>query len=362
MMLMPMAYENKIRSMRLIVAFVAVFLNILLGDSWAGAPDDGAGVKARVAVAKFGANDSFTQRYGGWDVGGGLSAQLVTELINSGQVIVVERGILSQIIREQELANSKLVTKETAAQVGRLLGVDYLIVGEVTEFEQKAVGAGGHVGLFDWFFPKISGEFTAAHVGIDLRVIDTTTGEILHSHRATGRAWDKAGAFELNSPLSFTFGADAFHKTPLGKATRKVMNDALGFILGSVQERLESYSSWLGKVIHVEDQIVYINAGSISQVNVGDRLSVFSIKKVLTDPETNQMVGMIETPIGELGVISTKERFSRARIVRGNVLPKKGDIVRFADPVAVPGSGTKRPARKGLEQLSYQDTDYLVLE
>ncbi len=334
----------------------------LRGPAWAAAAGETGGVKVRVAVAKFGANDSFTQRYGGWDVGGGLSAQLVTELINSGQVIVVERGILSQIIREQELANSKLVTKETAAQVGKLLGVDYLIVGEVTEFEQKAVGAGGHFGLFDWFFPKVSGDFTAAHVGIDLRVIDTTTGEILHSHRASGRAWDKAGAVELNSPISFTFGADAFHKTPLGKATRKVINDALGFILGSIQERLESYSNWVGKVIHVEGQLIYINAGSISQVNVGDRLSVFSIKKVLTDPETNQVVGLIESPIGELGVVSTKEKFSMARVVEGRVLPKKGDVVRFAKPSAIPGASGARPGAKGLEQLSYQDADYLVLE
>ncbi len=320
-------------------------------------------MKVRVAVAKFGANDRFAQIYGGWDIGGGLSAQLVTELIDSGQVIVVERGILSQIIQEQELANAKLVTKETAAQVGKLLGVDYLIVGEVTEFEQRAVGGGGHFGLFKWFFPKVSGEFTAAHVGIDLRVIDTTTGEILHSHRASGRAWEKAGAVELNSIVNFTFGADAFQKTPLGKATRKVIGESLQFVLGAVQKRLESYASWVGKVIHVENETIYLNAGVSSQVQTGDRLSVFSIKKVLTDPETNQVVGLIENPIGELVVTGAKEKFSTARVVNATAIPKKGDIVRFAESFANPSVGGDLEAEADYQKLSYSDgAQYSVLE
>lgn len=311
----------------------------------------GTGTKVRVAVARFGATDRFAQVYGGWDIGGGLAAQVVTELINSGKVIVVERAILSQIMREQELSASKLVTKETAAQVGQLLGVDYLIVGEVTEFEQKAVGGGARVGLLTWLFPKGSAEFSAAHVAVDLRVIDTSTGEILQSHRSEGRAWEKAVAIDLNIP-TLTFGGDAFHKTPLGKATRQVIQDALGFLLGAVQERVRNYS-WLGKIIHQEESLVYLNAGTAAGVHIGDRLSVFSIKKVLTDPETNQVVGLIENPVGELTVVFVSQKFSKARIV-GNTVPHKGDIVRFSDKAA-------RQEMNGEGSLLYGETDKLAL-
>ena len=338
---------------RLIFLMVFILISQTPATWGADAPGAGTGAKVRVAVARFGANDRFAQVYGGWDIGGGLAAQLVTELINSGNVIVVERAILSQVIREQELTASKLVTKETAAQVGQLLGVDYLIVGEVTEFEQKAVGGGGHAGLFKWLFPKASAEFTAAHVGIDLRVIDTSTGEILHSHRAEGRAWEKAVALEMNALGSFTFGGDAFHKTPLGKATRQVIHESLGFVLGAVQERLRSYSTWVGKVIHLEETLAYVNAGSNAQVHVGDRLSVFSIKKVLTDPETNQVVGLIENPIGELTVVFVAEKFSKARI-NGNTAPHKGDIVRFSDK-------TPRPSLNGDGANPYGDISGLAV-
>lgn len=349
------------------IAFILILLMIMVfvvfqGRSFASEHNT-SGAKVRVAVARFGATDRFAQAYGGWDIGGGLSAQLVTELIDSGQVIVVERAILSQILREQELTDSKLVTKETAAQVGQLLGVDYLIVGQVTEFEQKAVGGGGRAGWLSGIFPKVSAEFTAAHVGIDLRIIDTSTGEILRSHRANGRAWEKAGAIDLSFP-TLTLGGDAFHKTPLGKATRKVIRESLQFVLGAVQERLSSYASWMGKVIHVEDQTIYVNAGTISQVQMGDRLSVFSIKKVLTDPETNQVVGLIEEQVGELLVTSAQEKFSKTRILNATALPKKGDVVRFAESYANPGTSGELSVDEGYQKLSYSDAEpgYSVLD
>lgn len=333
---------------------VAILCSLSLGlpPAWAEPVAAGPAGKVRVAVARFGATDRFAQVYGGWDIGGGLAAQVVTELINTGKVVVVERAILSQIMREQELSASKLVTKETAAQVGQLLGVDYLIVGEVTEFEQKAVGVGGRAGFLTWLFPKASAEFTAAHVAIDLRIIDTSTGEILHSYRSEGRAWEKAVAIDINFP-TLTFGGDAFHKTPLGKATRQTIQDALGFILGAVQERLRTHSTGLGKVIHLEENLVYINAGANAQVHVGDRLSIFSVKKVLTDPETNQVVGVIENPIGELSVVFVSEKFSKARVL-GNTLPHKGDIVRFSDK-------NPRFGSQGEETIPYGDVKGLTV-
>ena len=344
------------------IGVLGIFLSVCLHlQAWGADPAaPGASAKVRVAVARFGATDRFAQVYGGWDIGGGLAAQVVTELINTGKVIVVERAILSQIMREQELSASKLVTKETAAQVGQLLGVDYLIVGEVTEFEQKAVGAGGHVGLLTWLFPKASAEFSAAHVAIDLRIIDTSTGEIIHSHRSEGRAWEKAAAVDLSLP-TLTFGGDAFHKTPLGKATRQTIQDAIGFVLGAVQERLRTYSTGLGKVIHLEDNLVYVNAGAYAQVHVGDRLSVFSVKKVLTDPETNQVVGVIENPIGELTVVFVSEKFSKARIV-GNAMPKKGDIVRFSEKSRTGINGEDANPYGDVNGLTVAKSGYPILD
>jgi len=50
------------------------------------------GAKKSIAAVKFDANGAFLNSYGGWDVGGGLSAIMVSELKNTGAFRVVNRS------------------------------------------------------------------------------------------------------------------------------------------------------------------------------------------------------------------------------------------------------------------------------
>ena len=284
------------------------------------------GPKSRVAVSQFGATDKFAAFYGGWNIGGGLAAQLVTALIDTGRVVVVERAILSKVLIEQELGQSRLSSSFTQTPAGQLLGVDYLIVGEVTEFEERQMGGGGNLSVMKGFGPKVSGEAVAAQVGIDLRVIDTRTGEILHSHRAQGRAWEKAFATKVDYKF-IEFGGDAFHKTPLGQATRRAINDALQFILTVVEKRTTEFS-WLGRVVEVEGNQIYIDAGRLANIQNGDRFLISTVRKVLTAPETNEILGLVENPVGVAQAIDVESKYTRATIL-GNAHPKVGDIIRF---------------------------------
>jgi curli biogenesis system outer membrane secretion channel CsgG len=281
--------------------------------------------KMRVAVAKFGATDRFASVYGGWNIGGGLSAQLVTELIKTGRVVVVERAILSKVLIEQELGESQLLTPMTKTPAGHLLGVDYLIVGEVTEFEERQIGAGAAAGFLG---AKVGGEISAAHVGIDLRLVDTRTGEILYSHQAQGKAWEKAAGAKVDYKL-INFGGDAFHKTPLGRACRRAIRDAVNFVLGVIEKQVEDFS-WLGLIVEVDREMVYFNAGSGQEIIPGDRFRISTIKKVLTDPETNQVIGLIENKLGLAQAVYVDQKYTKARIL-GKFRPRVGDIVRFAD-------------------------------
>ena len=61
------------------------------------------GPKRTIAVGKFDAIGAFTQKYGDWDIGGGLAAMLTSALVKSDRFVVIERAELSQILSEQEL-------------------------------------------------------------------------------------------------------------------------------------------------------------------------------------------------------------------------------------------------------------------
>lgn len=64
----------------------------------------------------------------------GASELVRAELYSRGDLRLVERGRLAQVLQEQALALSGL-TEGDAAQVGRLVEADYILLGSVTEFD-----------------------------------------------------------------------------------------------------------------------------------------------------------------------------------------------------------------------------------
>lgn len=281
-----------------------------------------SGPKKRIAVARFDAAGSFVAVYGSWDVGGGLAAQLTTALIDSGRFIVVERAELAGVLREQEMGLQKVVSKETAAQVSRVLGAQLLVKGAVTEFEQKAGGGGLRLGVgAGGLGGALGGQSTHGLVGMDVRLIDTTTGQVLQSHRAEAKLERKGVSADINVN-NVSFGGDQFDQTVLGQATRKAIEQAVGFIIRAMEP-----VPWTGRVVDVAGDQVYLNAGATDGVKIGDVFAVTSVVRELTDPATGALLGVVEQPLGEVQVVTVQERFSIARMETSFPV-KRGDIVK----------------------------------
>jgi curli biogenesis system outer membrane secretion channel CsgG len=68
------------------------------------------------------------------DIGKGISDLLVTNLVKDGSYSVVERKALDKILAEQNFSNSDRANPTSAAKIGKMLGVDAIIVGSITEF------------------------------------------------------------------------------------------------------------------------------------------------------------------------------------------------------------------------------------
>ena len=74
------------------------------------------------------------------DVADALTEMFITELSNSGSFQVYERTALEKVAREQRLSMSGLVSESTLVKVGRLAGVEWIITGAVTQFDEKQTG------------------------------------------------------------------------------------------------------------------------------------------------------------------------------------------------------------------------------
>jgi curli biogenesis system outer membrane secretion channel CsgG len=167
---------------------------------------------------------------GTWDIGEGISDMIVDELVNDGSFRVIERKRLDAILAEQNFSNSERAdpSAKTLAQIGKVLGVKYLVVGSVTKFgteqSNKSFSGGGFGGAFG--VGSVGTSKGKANVAITARVVDVTTGEIRVSAKGDGTS--KRSGFLLGGGGGggggagfggVSFGSSEFRDTILGEAT-----------------------------------------------------------------------------------------------------------------------------------------------
>jgi curli biogenesis system outer membrane secretion channel CsgG len=153
--------------------------------------------KKRIAVLDFdfSAIEPWWGSYN-WDVGKGVADIVINLLVEDGTYRVIERRALENVLAEQDFSQSDRADPSTAARLGKLLGVDAIVVGSITQFgtEQKKTGLGGIGGGFGGIIGgKFRKEEGKANVGISARIVDIETGEILAV--AEGRGYRSAPDF-----------------------------------------------------------------------------------------------------------------------------------------------------------------------
>src|SRR3984957_1069900 len=156
--------QSFLRSLRWPVALLALL------TAW---PSPGfAQGKIKVAIWEF-ENHADGYWYSG-KLGPAARDQIDTEFSEnaalSSKFSVIERDKLALVLKEQGLATSGAVDPSSAAKVGKILGVKYIILGGVDKFVIN--NTKGAVGAFG-----VGGNLLQANATINLRFIDSTTAE-----------------------------------------------------------------------------------------------------------------------------------------------------------------------------------------
>ncbi len=170
--------------------------------------------KLRVGVLRF-----TNQTSAGWwsaSVGEELSDMLAAELVENGSFSVLERKELDAVMGEQDLSAGDRIDSKTKVRMKKLKGAQYLIAATVSAFEENTKGAGGGIA-----FKGISlgGGKDKAYIAVDLKVLDTETGEIVDARTIEAEAKGSALSAGL-SIRNFSVNGGAYKKTPAGKAIR----------------------------------------------------------------------------------------------------------------------------------------------
>ncbi len=276
------------------------------------------GLKKVVAVSRFENKTSYGTG-GAYDIGNGMADQLTDALTQSGQFTVLERQTLGDVIGEQDLAASGRTMKSKSARTGKITSAQILVKGAVTEYARSSSGSDTGVSVMGVHVGGSKGE---AHVGLIIRLIDTTTSEVLVSKRVEGKA--KSGGFNIGLHVAGVgFGTKGFKKTALGKATQIAIDSAVAAIADGLKN-----IPYQGRVILVKGDSVYLSAGSRTGAEIGDVFTVYSLGEELVDPDTGEMLGSEEEKLGKVKIYSVKEKFSKARAQGSLEGAEKGNIIR----------------------------------
>ncbi|MCB1036897.1 MAG: penicillin-binding protein activator LpoB [Acidobacteria bacterium] len=181
--------------------------------------------KPVLGVAEFRNTASGVYWWGG-GVGWELSGMLANELAATNSFTVVERSKLEHVLQEQNLADYGRVAKGTGAQIGKLTGAQYLVLGTVTAFERDVASTGGGIGFRGI---RVGGKKEDAYLAVDLRVVDTTTGEIKYVRTVEGRAASKGVNLGLYRG-GFGGNLEKENKTPAGKAIRAAIVEITDYL------------------------------------------------------------------------------------------------------------------------------------
>jgi len=203
-----------------------------------------SGPKARIAVADF---DVKAAKATG-EIGSGLREMLVTALMNSNRFSVVERQALAAVMQEQELSASGAAQAGGGPQRGKIKTADLVITAAVTEFEPQAsggrAGVGGGGGVGSGILGGLLGaSLNKAHMALDIRIIDTSTSEVLAATRVQGQASDIAGGIiaGLFGRHGLVGGLSAYANTPMEKAIRICIIEAVRYISQSISANYYKY-------------------------------------------------------------------------------------------------------------------------
>jgi curli biogenesis system outer membrane secretion channel CsgG len=303
------------------------------------APANG-GRKKRVAVFDF---DYATVRSNSAalfgsdvDIGKGISDLLVKYLVKDGTYSVIERKAMEKILAEQNFSNSDRANPNSAAKLGKLLGVDAIIVGSVTQFgndnkNQNVGGAGGGLGRFG--VGGFSHKESKAVVGLDARIVDNDTAEILgvaegkgESKRSSTGLLGGGGGWSGFGGGNVDFGSSGFQNTIIGEAVKQAVEQMSTEVIADNSKLVTRTITVEGLVASVDGGIV-LNVGSKNGVKVGDTLNVERVTREIKDPSTGKVIRRMTTPVGVVKVTDVDDGSSVCSVVSGSGF-KIGDAVK----------------------------------
>ena len=319
--------------MKRIFLFFVIFLLVLSTCNTETAQAEG---KIRLGVMKF---LSRAEGVSG-DQAAAVGDVFARMLTSSQTLTVIERDQLNAIASEHKLVMSGMITEESAVQIGKIAGCQYMIIGSVTNLEKSESAV-------DVFFVRNSK--VSATATIDVRVVDVETTEVKLSLSETGTS------LQEGSGLNF-YGMN-MDKLNLKGVEAGAIIDASSRLSLKVREAL---TGEYAQVLEADRKEVTLSVGSTGGAQNGSLFRVYVDGPEIRDAQGNSL-GHKMNDIAVVKIVDVQRDFSIAEIAAknaGNInLVRRGDKIYPVTPTELQGLVKRKNFLKSRPKESVIDSD-----
>jgi hypothetical protein len=218
------------------------------------------GFKRKVALLDFENNTTYKDE----KIGEAVAKKLSDKLEATQRVVTLDKTVVSEMLNREGFKFDNLSNPSVMKRAHQSLGIQAFALGTVTD-----------VSLLSSKASETSEEEVAfATSKVEIRLIDASTGNLLKT-------------FIGRSPI---FGTKETGEYSKGKAVLKAIEFGLDDVLESFLRQLDLLD-WTTTIAKIEGENIYLNAGKLSGVRIGDTLEVFEPGKEIFNPTTNLSLG-----------------------------------------------------------------------
>ncbi|MBI5815242.1 MAG: hypothetical protein HZB29_06485 [Nitrospinae bacterium] len=233
-----------------------------------------------------------------------LTADFITSLVKTNKFDVLERERVNDVLKEQLFSDSGMVSGASAVRMGKMLGADYLIMGQI-ELVDIASSARPIP------YTNMVQHLTNGEMIVNMRIVDSRSGRIVSADKVdvTDSSKERKHLNALNL---------------LESLKEKTVSQLVNGVLESI---------FPTKIVKVENNTVFLNRGHGSNFRIGSFLTVFRVGEDMIDPDTGASLGASEFEVAKIRIIDIQPKFSKAQLLGTTNEVKVGYICRVSKEI-----------------------------
>jgi len=305
-------------------ALAAAALTLLAGGLSVASAQEQSG-KKRMGVPPFEA------KMLGKGHGETLADMLVTDLMQNRNYELIERSKLNRVTQEQALGASGLVDQSNAAQIGKVAGLDYIVLGTLSEASAAYSSTPSFVvkGQTDYY--------AEVRITVNVNVVEVETGKIVLAEKGNNKDNIQLGhspGMKVSDEGFMTVAKNAIKKAAFRIMSRIAPNQAK--VLAALKDG-KSYKE------------VTINQGSDDGVREGAKWVIFREGEALTDPDTGEVLDVQQIDVAWITITKVNARSAVAKVAKmmkdpqnkGDFEINRGDLAKMQDETEARSAGEK---------------------